>query len=332
MSPLIGMTLLSGCIFAVPRNPSPPAAAPAASLDAPQMPAALLDELETPGAGPVATFVVPAGSQRTAVVVSDDIPEFLEVADEILQRGANVTVHQLSGQQDNAARVIAEIEAMNPDRIIAIGLLAAIVAHEIPETPIVFCQAYNYHGLLSPMSKGVYLLPPFDLQLEAWRELSQDLRRIGVLTGPHQDALIAEIREAAAPFGIEVSVHTVQSDWEALFAFKQLAPEIQGLWLLPDNRILSPDVIREIMAYSAKHRKQVAVFGDNLLDLGALLSVTNDPRDVVDRVFARLDDIDENGQLLGPDMLQLTSMQLDVNKLVAAHLGLVVPLQLADAH
>ena len=38
---------------------------------------------------------------------------------------------------------------------------------------------------------------------------------------------------------------------------------IDGLWLLPDNRILSPDVVREMMSYSAKHKKQVVVFGNN---------------------------------------------------------------------
>ena len=211
--------------------------------------------------------------QRTAVVVSGGIPEYTQIVDRILERGPEgVTIHEVSGQEDDAARVVAEIESAKPDRLIAIGLPAAVVARRVAGMPMIFCQVYNYqdHDLLSATSKGVRFLPPFDLQLEAWRKLAPSLRRIGIVTGPGQEALIGEIREDVARFGVELTVRTVRSDQEALLAFKEIAPEIDGLWLLPDNRILSPDVVREILAYGTRYRKQLAVFGDNLLDMGAL--------------------------------------------------------------
>jgi hypothetical protein len=79
------------------------------------------------------------------------------------------------------------------------------------------------------------------------------------------------------------------------------------------------------MSYSAKHRKQVVVFGNGLLALGALMSVTSDERDVADRVLARFENTTENGQLRGPDLQQLTEIRTNVNHDVAKYLGLAIP-------
>jgi len=47
------------------------------------------------------------------------------------------------------------------------------------------------------------------------------------------------------------------SDKETLYAYKTTLAEIQGLWLVPDNRVLSPRCDRDIMAHSVKEGKQV---------------------------------------------------------------------------
>jgi ABC-type uncharacterized transport system substrate-binding protein len=314
-------TLVTGCVFVPPIEPPPPVAA----------------EPEVAPPAPVETHVVPPAQPEplhTAVLVSDDIPEYVRIAEEIRRHQTDrVSIHNLDGRQANAESALDEISRVKPSRVVAIGLLAATVGRRV-DAPMVFCQVYNYqdHDLLSPTSKGVYLLPPFANQLEAWRNLSPDLKRIGILTGPGQEALIAEIRDVVEQSALTLTVETVQSDKEALFAFKErMTPRIDGLWLLPDNRILSPEVVREIISYSAKHRKQVVVFGDALLGLGALMSVTSDERDVAERVLARFDDMSANRRLLGPDMQQLTMMHMNVNRDVAAHLGLVVPDQIVGA-
>jgi hypothetical protein len=317
--------LVAGCVF---TPPSPPTAAPppiepviAASEPVPVPP---------PPAPPV--VVRPQPPPRTAILVSDDIPEYMGIAAEIQrEQEGHVTVHNLDGESTNAEHALAELSG-NSDRLVAIGLLAATVGRRA-KLPMVFCQVYNYqdYDLLSPTSRGVQLLPPFSLQLEAWMSLSPDLQRLGIVTGPAQDPLVAEIRHVVERAGLRLTVATVQSDQEALLAFKDMTQSIDGFWLLPDNRILSPAVVREIMAYSAKHRKQVVVFGDNFLSLGALMSVTSDERDVAERVLARFDDMSGSGRLLGPDMQQLTRIHTNVNPEVAHYLGLAVPGQMIGA-
>jgi hypothetical protein len=335
-----GVTLLSSCTLLFSGAHAPPAnSASVATLLPEQVVAEPLaaeplepEPVVEPATPPAAA--VSDRATRTAVVLSDAIPEYTQIAAELVQRGTDqVTVYYASTKPDHDTRVVAEIERADPDRIIAVGLPAAILARRIPGKPMVFCQVYNYqdHDLVSATSKGVHLLPPFDLQLNAWRGLAPSLRRIGVITGPGHDELIEEMRRAAKAFDAVLTVRTVQSDRETLFVFKELAPTIEGLWLLPDNRILSPDVVEEILSYGAKHETQVATFSEWMLEHGALLSYTSVPRDVVDRVLARFDDMDTDGRLRGPGVLGLTAVHTTFNFETAPRLGLKLPEPLAQA-
>lgn len=271
---------------------------------------------------------------RVAVLLSQDIPAFESIATELQSDlGAdNVTVHSLSGKPYNSAKVMEQIRESNPDHLVSVGLLAAKVGRDA-EWPMVFCQTYNYqeHGLVSDRSKGVSFLPPFEAQFESWQKLAPNLRSVGVLTGPNQEDLVARIERAAAKENIQVVSRTVSSDKEAFLEFKKLVPEIQGLLLLPDNRILSPRVLRQIMTTGAKRRTQIAVYSPALLDLGALISFSGDPADIADAIRGRIDTTAADGTIPGPALAPLSRVDVRVNPAVASHLSLDVPQQLADA-
>jgi ABC-type uncharacterized transport system substrate-binding protein len=324
---LLLLGLHAGCVF-VPTEV--PVATPPPSVTPPPAPVVETPPAPMQPARPAPVSRAPERPVRTAVLLSDDIPVFEAVAAEIVARvGADrATIYNLNALPSNGPRVLREAAAA--DRIVAVGLLAATIGRSIAEKPMVFCMVFNHQdsNLISASSKGVKLLPPFELQLQAWSELSPRLQSVGVITGPGQEELLAEIEAAAKARGIAVAVETVNSDKEALVVFKQMTSTIQGLWLVPDNRILSPEVVREIMSYSARHQKQVVVFGSNLLGLGAVMSVDSDADDVAQQVVRRLDGIDGKGQVAGPGMLPLTKMQVEVNSPIARQLGLVVPQKL----
>jgi ABC-type uncharacterized transport system substrate-binding protein len=268
---------------------------------------------------------------RVAILLSDDIPAYTAIADELARRiGADQrTIHNLDGRRENTEPLIAEVKAAKAQRLVAIGLLAARAGHRFTDLPMVFCQVFNYrdHALIDARSRGVNLLPPLALQLKAWKQLSPDLQRVGIITGPNQEDLIAEARLAAEQLQVQLLNRVVSSDQEALYVFKRMVPDIQGFWLLPDNRILSPRSIREIMSYSSKHRKQVIVFSSRLLDLGALMSFSGQEADVADQVMALLARMGAETRTAGPLMMPLTKMQVEINPAVAQQLGLIVPRQ-----
>lgn len=329
---------LGGCAILPPPEISPepgPDAAAATAVEIPPQP----EELPEPPAPPVDTQAEtspappepdpppPPPPVSVGILLSDDLPIFISAADQIkLQLGDRpFTVHNLEGDPANSPSVVEELEKSQPDRLIAIGLLAAQVGAELEGVPMVFCYVFNYeeHDLLSSSSNGVNLFPPFEMQLEAWKSLSPDLDRVGVIVGPAQEALVNEIQQATENMEIELFARVVNSDQEALYSFQRITPEIQGLWLVPDNRILSPRVVGEMMAYAKEHQIQIVVFGRKMLQTGALMAVTTVDEDVAAQVIARLDQVDAAGQFAAPAMAPLTQMNLDINRNVALALGLV---------
>ena len=329
--PLVVSLLLGGCAGLHPPIDAPEAPVSTAETEPPPVVVEAVPEVapepEPPAPERILEPLPEPESRQVAILVSDDIPLFASVADKVRRRlgPGEHTVHNLEGHPANSTRVIEEIQGAAPDQVVSVGLLAAQVGRQLDDVPMIFCYVFNYqdHELVSPSSKGVNLLPPFGMQLEVWQEVSPGLNRIGVITGPNQDALVEEIQQASEEKEIELFARTVQSDQEALYVFKRLTPEIQGLLLLPDNRILSPRVVREIMSYGARHRIQIVVFGSGLLDLGGFMAITSRDGDVADQVVARLENMTDDGLPAGPDMMPLTKLDREINPDVAQHLGLI---------
>lgn len=266
------------------------------------------------------------GPDKVVLFLSADFPAYQAIATQIVGRGdANEykTVN-LDGDPRISPANLAEIKAFDPDKIISIGLLAAQTGRHFADTPMVFCRVFNYldHDLLSANSRGVKLLPPFAMQLAAWTELSPELESIGLVIGPNQEDLIAEAVQAAKAYEIELTSRVVSSDKEALYVFKRLTPSIQGFWLLPDNRILSPRVLKEMMSYGTAHEVQIVVFNSQLISLGAVMSITSNDADVAEQVVKALYDVTDSGSFAGPPMMPLTTMQVEINPNVSHDLRL----------
>jgi ABC-type uncharacterized transport system substrate-binding protein len=247
------------------------------------------------------------------------------IAEKISQRGPQhgyLTVN-LDRNVSLNARMLKDVESFKPDQIVAIGLNASKAGKSFDDIPMVFCQVFNFedHELLSPMSNGVKLLPPFSLQFELWKNLSPELQTAGIILGMGQESLVEEIRNAATDHDIKVITRTVRSDKEALFAFKRMTPNIQGFLLLPDNRVLSPRILREIVSYSRKHGTQIVVFNPKLLQLGADISFTSRNDDIAETVLRIIDSSSEQKIRRPSRMTSLTTLRADINPEVAKNLN-----------
>lgn len=262
---------------------------------------------------------------RVVILLSDDIASSTAIAQQITQRISNndyITVN-LDGSRAISKSDSQRISDFDPDRIIAIGLLAARIGRNYADIPLVFCQVFNYadHDLITPTSRGVKFLPPFSLQLEVWKEIYPGLRTVGVVTGPNQNDIVAEIESAAKKHQVHVLKRTVASDKEALYAFKRLTPQIDGFWLLPDNRVLSPRVLKEIIAYGRKHGNQTVVFSPQLLDLGADISFSSRDADVAEAVVNLIDNASDRNALQIPAMTSLTTLRAEFSPELSGALG-----------
>jgi len=212
-----------------------------------------------------------------------------------------------------------------PVAVVAVGLKAVEAARsQLPGKPIVFCQVFAYQEALDGGGPiwGVHSVPPLTLQLRNWKAVDPTLRTVAVILSEVHADLAAEAVRAAEGVATDVRLEMSSSDRETLYLFKRLASDVDGLWLFPDNRVLSPAVLRELLGYASSHGVGVLTFNDALLQWGALLSVSSSPKDVAQRVREVLDRV-VAGKTQGlPAMTQLSVLDLQVNQNVASRLGL----------
>jgi ABC-type uncharacterized transport system substrate-binding protein len=214
--------------------------------------------------------------------------------------------------------------ARKPTYFVAIGSRAAEIAVEHPSVPTAVLVPPNMAALESDNAVSVPALPPLELQLRAWKQLDPSLRRVGLLLGRGQHELAAEARRAAAAVSISLVIQRASSDQEALYLLKRLLPAVDGLWLLPDNAILSPRAVKEMLDHANHRRVQTLVFTPSLLEWGALASVTTTPASLAWMLAEAIDALAAGKR--DPTFLQsLSELEVMVNEGAAKALNIDPP-------
>lgn len=317
--PAAVMLLLAGC--AAPGPPAPaPEPEPVAVEPAPPPP---LPRPVEPVAPPAPAPVPEALPAEIAVVVAADTPAHLAVADEI--------VAALSPRRYRVARfTTAEPATLEPLRarnvtVVAVGADAVRLARAaLPNKPLVFCQVPDADDALQAGAPiwGVQSLPPLSLQLRSWQAVDPTLRTIALIVSASGAALAEEARRAASALAADLLVETSASDRETLYLFRRLATAVDGLWLLPDNDALSPQVLRELLSYASARGIGVLTFNEALLSRGALLTATAVPADIAAAVESVVERVVAGRTADLPAMTPLSAAELIVNASVASTLGL----------
>jgi ABC-type uncharacterized transport system substrate-binding protein len=123
-----------------------------------------------------------------------------------------------------------------------------------------------------------------DAQVAAWKELDPTISRLGLIVGDGHEDLLEEAQIAAQRHGIHLVSQVTSSDQETLYFFRRMVRDIDGFWLLPDNRILSARVLQQMLTEAQHQRVPVSVPSDSMLALGATVSMTSSAADIADKI------------------------------------------------
>lgn len=262
-----------------------------------------------------------------AVVLSDRTPAYIEVVDALDRYLDNHDIYDLSDRSLPPKDAFGAIAQSDASAIVAVGLPAARAARRFSTVPVVVAQVFNLHDaeLLSDDVKAVAVLPPIGLQLDAWHEFDPSIRNVGAILGPGHERLIEEAEEAMAARGVKFHHAVAQSDRETLYLFNRLVRDIDGFILFPDNRILSRTVLTEMMSYALRHRVQVAVFNEPLLEYGALFNAASDEDDIAARIALVLEQAIDGDWQSVPPVTPLSKIEVQPNPEVLQRLGLAAP-------
>jgi ABC-type uncharacterized transport system substrate-binding protein len=274
-----GLLVLHGCALFEPEA-EPEIVEPAPEVvEAPEPVVAVPEPAPEPEPPAVAP---PPPPREVAIVLSSRQPAYEDVASELAARLDDVAIYDLGDRSQPPVVAFRQINDSRTDAVVAIGLRAARSSVAMSQVPVVFSQVFNYsdYGLVTANSRGVSALPPLDAHLAAWKQLDPTLARVGMIIGAGHEALRAEAEIAAQDHGVELQIQEAGSDQETLYHFKRMIHEIDGFWLFPDNRILSPRVLTEILQQANRRHVPVAVSNEAMLQLGAAISVSTVAADI----------------------------------------------------
>ncbi len=312
LATVAGLLLLHGCAM---FEPEPEVVEPAPEVVVEPEPVVVVPEPEPeppPEPEPVPSRPPP---QQVAIVLSSRQPAYEEVAKELGERLDNVAIYDLGDRSQPPVLAFRQINDSKTDAVIAIGLRAARSSVALAQVPVVFSQVFNYqdHGLVTDNSRGVSALAPLDAHLDAWKTLDPTLARVGMIIGSGHDSLRAEAEIAAQKHGVDLQIREAGSDQETLYHFKRMIHEIDGFWLFPDNRILSPRVLQEVLQQANRRRVPVAVSNEAMLQMGAAISVSTVASDIAATIVNVLERVRAGEIRSLPPITQLSEVRVATN-------------------
>ena len=104
--------------------------------------------------------------------------------------------------------------------------------------------------------------------------------------------VIDSLESAALDKNIKVIRREVTSDKETLQVFRAMVPYIDGFVLLPDESVLSPNVIRRIITHGSRNNLQILVYSPFMFDLGSYLYISAEPNDIAEQIVVLLEEHD----------------------------------------
>jgi len=312
---------MAGCAYLpMLEQPTEPVVAP--QLPPTPEPAAPPDVVAEPQPEPAETTPIvveppppPPPPPKVAIVISNRAEAYENVANELSALLEDFEVYDLSDKSLTQKEAHDTIRTSGAAAVVAIGMRAAVFAAGFDSVPVVYSQVFNTGELPGHGEKfrGVSAIPPLELQLDAWKALNPNLKNVGAILGEGHEALIEEATLATRRHDMRLHYRLAQSDREALYLFTRLATEIDGFWLFPDNRILSSEVLREMLAHAGRHSIQVAVFNDSLLALGATLSTTAEDSDIAEAIVTVLNSLLDDRPDAVPPLTPLSRISVRTN-------------------
>ncbi len=313
LATVAAVLLLSGCASV---EPEPEAFEPAPEVV--ELPEPVV-EVIVPAPEPEARRVVPPPPPRqVAILLSSRQPAYEDVANELSARLEDVAIYDLEDRSQPPVAAFRQINDSKADAVIAIGLRAARSSVAMAQVPVIFSQVFNYsdYGLVTKNSRGVSALPPLDAQLAAWKKLDPTLARVGMIIGRGHESLQTEAEIAAQNHGVELQIREAGSDQETLYHFKRMIHEIDGFWLFPDNRILSPRVLTDILQQANRRHVPVTVSNDAMLQLGAAISVSTVASDIAATIVEVLERVLAGEIDALPPLTRLSEIRVETNEAV----------------
>lgn len=219
------------------------------------------------------------------------------------------------------------------DLIVAVGIKATESAIAQTAVPVlaVMVPRIGYEEILAQASPkkvmrpitAIYLDQPWGRQLDFWRAVLPDRRRIGLLHSPDTHIDIARLRQEVSRRGGSLVNQPVLSADELFPRLESVLASSDTLLAIPDSTIYNGSNIRNILLTSYRFGIPLIGLSQAYVNAGALCAIFSTPEQLAEQAGAAVIAFAGNRQL--PDSQYPVAFTIAVNQQVARSLGIAVP-------
>jgi putative ABC transport system substrate-binding protein len=236
-----------------------------------------------------------AQEKRIVIVKSSNSPSFVRAEEGFKKEirkseiEAILVEFDVSDESKREHEIAQKIRDLKPDLIVTIGSRStAMVSQELEDIPIVFCMVLNpvSSGFVGSMASsgnnltGASLDIPIEIQLEKFKLLVPNLKKLGVLFTQDSKQVIVEAKRVCENIGIELVPELIYSEKEVPGAVEALAQEVDGLWAVADTIIFTPQSTQYILLYTLRNGFPFMGLSTSFVKAGALFTLACDHKDV----------------------------------------------------
>ena len=270
-----------------------------------------------------------AEAAEVAVLKSSDVPYYDQAVQAFrssLPSGTKITEYNLDGSVAKGRQIAKALRGTPPDLVFAVGLKAALAAKlELVDTPTVFCLVLNpeSHGLPGPNMTGILMRIAPGSQLASIQALTPHARRIGLLFDEDRTGdFVEKARRLARRAGLELIAVPVHHSADVPDAVRTLLPQIDLLWLIQDQTVVTQDSLPYILATTLESKVPVFGFSPTLVQQGALGALAVNARDIGLQAGRLAGTVLRGGPLPHPALQPPHQPQLALNLNSAEYFGL----------
>ena len=229
-------------------------------------------------------FSPPAGHAATVVVVKSADAAVYREAIQGFQGVASLRVadtFDLEGDVGNGPAVVRKIKALpeKPDLIYAVGIYAlqALVG-QVTDIPIVFSMVLNPPVVVGAQARnvtGASMNVPVGVQLQTLKQVSPQVKRIGVIYDPGKTGfLVTAAQRAATELGLTLVTRQITTPRASVSALDDLDGKADALWVVPDSTVLTQETVQYMLLVAFRRKMPVLGLSESQAKMGALLALS----------------------------------------------------------
>ena len=236
-------------------------------------------------------------------------------------------MRKITSSELSEDELLAQVRAIEPSLILAIGQDALTKVDGIRDVPIIYLMVLNPQHLIRENGNitGVSMNIAPERQLTMLRQILPRAVKIGLLFDPAKSgSYVARARDAAVSLDFSLLAKVVHNSREALAAIDGMKGKIDALWLLPDTTVVTPTTIDLLLLSTIENRTPLLTFSEKYAEKGALLSLEVDPSDVGRQAGDMANRILAGAEVKSIAREDARGSRMTVNLIVANKLGITI--------